>query len=265
MSSFTGTYDLFDTIMMRGEHDLQRNQDEDDLAFEIRCLEHFAKRINYELHQSFKLDLNIFNIDKEIETVNNPKILRKESREKVTQDKRCKSGIRTKEYYVYFHYDREYAKLEDINYYADRVIKIESPLDLVLYYPYCSAVHASDKTSEFIRLANKSELDERELSFRESGLDYTSCYEKKKRLMKHYQTLSNYLLNNKFKTLYNELDLLLTTEKDEAQKEFNDVITQVLDNEAEQDLVDKYHFKSGYYEAAARLNIKIKEIIEKVI
>ena len=178
MSRFCGKFDLYDTIYMTS------GEETDDDLFEK-----FKKRTGGKLYQNFKLKLTDYNIDKEIESKNNPKLLSKIEHVKEVDDKRVKSGKRTVKSYTYIYFGKEYKSLAEINrqgYYATRTINFEDKLDLVPYYAYIVGVHASDPESETVVIGNESYVDQVERSFRENGLDTNGLDYYRKALKKEY-------------------------------------------------------------------------------
>lgn len=239
MSTWTGKFDLCDEIMLTGAHYLTRKENEDDLDFEIRCLKLFKERIDDKLYQSFPLELNIFNIDKEIEYVNNPQILSKTEHRKIVKDRRTKTGEREVVYYTYTLYGKEFANLKDIPYYAHKVIPIKSILDLVRYYDYIMAVHSSSDEGDYVQLANESYNDERYVSYRRSGIETDYIEKNKQELIDHYNKLVMRVTYNTIKMMKDDAGNKL---KDNAFKYVNGEITE-----------EDYHFQSGYFEALAEV------------
>lgn len=146
MSRFSGKCDLYDSIMMIG------CKGTNDEMTEIEKFQIFKERTNGVIYQSKKLYLTKYNIDYEIEYINNPQILRKE-----------KINGRTK----YFYYGKSFSSLKALNnkgYYTKHKIIINELIDLVPYYPHLISIHFSDENSEYIEIANNSYVTEEEMA-----------------------------------------------------------------------------------------------------
>lgn len=143
MSKFSGRCDLYDHIYMIGCRGTDNNTSEKE-RFEI-----FKKRTGGLLHQRVLFNLDKYNIDKEIEIINNEKIL-------------CKKKVNNR--YRYYYFGEEYKTLKALNkrgYYCTIDLPFDTMLDLVKYYGYIISSMASDEDSEYIYITNESEIDEK--------------------------------------------------------------------------------------------------------
>lgn len=153
MSEFSPRCDLADHIFSIG---CKGTTDEmsDNEKFEI-----FKKRTNGVIHMSLPYKLTDFNIEEEVERVNNPKILSFKEETKMISDKRCKNGYRQKKIRTYFYYGSEYKSLKDISYYAKIDIHFDDILDLVPFLGCVISLLASDTNDEYVCIAPKSYLE----------------------------------------------------------------------------------------------------------
>ena len=99
MSRFTGKCDLYDHIMMEKVYPMNPSSKYSPLTSdELECFRIFKERTQGKLYQHFKLKLTPWNIDKEIELCNNPRILSKIEHKEYREDKRYKDGKRKRAY-----------------------------------------------------------------------------------------------------------------------------------------------------------------------
>jgi len=190
MSKFSSKCDLYDSMMTVCACELPKNEYEDDLTYELRCLAFFKDKLNGYLHQAFKLKLTNLNIDNEIKLRNNPWILSKVAHSEVKSDKRTKTGEKEKVYYTYCYQGEEYQNLSDIQYYAIKNIRLEDPLDLVLYYGFVPGVVTSQKNGKiYMQIANQAEIEKREESYRQNGFSIEHISHIKREWIDHYNDL----------------------------------------------------------------------------
>ena len=141
MSRYSGRCDLYDHVFMIG------CRGTDDSMSEIEKFNIFKQRTGGILHQSRTLVLEKWNVDYEIEYINNPAILRKEN---------------IKNRWYYFYYGKKFASLKALNKYGyctDFKIHFDSIIDLVPYYPFIISVMACDDKGEYVCITNYSEVD----------------------------------------------------------------------------------------------------------
>lgn len=176
MSFVSGKCDIYDLIYAscrRNDWEMKKT------AFEI-----FKEETGGKLYQNLTVELNAWNLDKEIEYINRPEYLSKEVEVIQVPDKRCKSGFKTKEK-VFVKYLGKLIPLENKPKVCVRkVIYFEDMIDLVPYYPYIVASYGKDvKDGEIIcsvTISKESYLDDRYLDNRKLGGDisYLEHYRK---------------------------------------------------------------------------------------
>lgn len=143
MSKFSGRCDLYDHIYMIGCKGTDNNTSEQE-KFEV-----FKRRTDGMLHQRIRFELDRFNIDTEIEIVNNESIL---SKKKVNKKWR------------YYYLGEEYKSLKALNkrgYYCTVDIGFKTMLDLVKYYGCIISSMVSTEDSEYIYIQTEPEVDEK--------------------------------------------------------------------------------------------------------
>lgn len=193
MSSYTGKWDLFDHIITLGTKDKPKYNNK--LEYELYCFNLFKQRTGGVIYQKFKLELNPFNIDKEILDRNNDFILSKTERKIYKPDKRTKSGQRVVTEYTYTYLGEDYSSLEELNnrgYYALKRIHFSSIFDIIPYYSFIISVLSSDEFSETIYISNVDYNDKTYFSFRESGIDTDSIENRKNNLITHFVEMARY-------------------------------------------------------------------------
>lgn len=141
MSKFSGKCDLYDHVFMIGSRDTTADMSE------LEKFEVFKQRTEGKIYQSRKLTLEKWNIDYEIQYIDNPNILRKE-----------KENGRWK----YYYYGKKFASLTALNkygYYTLFTIKIDTLLDLIPYYPYVISILVCSDSSDYIQICSTSQVD----------------------------------------------------------------------------------------------------------
>ena len=198
MSSYTGKCDLFDHINTLGIKDKSKYSNE--LEYELYCFNLFKQRTGGVIYQKFKLELNPFNIDKEILDRNNDFILSKTEKKVYKPDKRVKGGQKVVTEYVYNYLGEEYTSLQELNnkgYYALRRIHFDSIFDIIPYYSFIISVLSSDESSEMVYISNEDYNDETYFSFRKSGIDTDSVEARKNNLIAHFVEMARYTKEDK--------------------------------------------------------------------
>lgn len=177
MSFVSGKYDIYDLIY---SHCRYNDWEDKKKAFEI-----FKEETGGKLYQNITVELNSWNLDKEIEYINRPEFLSKEVEVIQVPDKRCKSGFKTKEK-VFVKYLGELIPLENKpKICVHKIIYFEDMIDLVPYYPYIvSSYGRCEKDGKFIcnvNISKESYLESRYLDTRKLGGDvsYLEHYRKK--------------------------------------------------------------------------------------
>lgn len=176
MSFVSGKCDIYDLIY---SHCRSNNWEDKKKAFDI-----FKEETGGKLYQNITIELNPWNLDKEIEYINRPEFLSKEVEVIQVPDKRCKSGFKTKEK-VFVKYLGELIPLEKKPKVCVRkVIYFEDMIDLVPYYPYIvSSYGRYEKDGKLVcrvTISKESYLDDRYLERRKLGGDisYLEHYRK---------------------------------------------------------------------------------------
>lgn len=194
MSGFSGRCDLYDHIMMEKMYPSENNSNL-LISDEMECFKIFHEKTGGVIYQKFPLELNEFNIDAEISFHNNPQILHKIEHVEHIPDKRVKSGIRTKVYYTYMYYGKEYKTLKDLNrrvYYATKEIHFRNIIDLIPYYPYTIAIACCTRDNgKYIEIADTSEIEDRYASYRKHGNDPKYLEHYTQQLQDHYIEIVN--------------------------------------------------------------------------
>lgn len=190
MSRWSGKCDLYDHIMM------EKTYPKDDNPYvlvsdEMECFNIFKQKTGGKIYQKFRLELTKYNIDKEIEKVNNPNVLTKRQNKTIRNTKKGKVEV---VHQVYVLYGVEYKNLKAVNergYYATREITFNTLLDIIPYYPYIISFSCCSQNEEHVVIGSKSFIDEQRQELRERGLDcsYYDHYEKD--LQKHYIDVVN--------------------------------------------------------------------------
>ena len=150
-------------------------------AFEI-----FKEETEGKLYQNITVELNPWNLDKEIKYINRPEFLSKEVEVIQVPDKRCKSGFKTKEK-VFVKYLGKLIPLENKpKVCVHKVIYFEDMIDLVPYYPYIVSSYARyEKDGKLVcsvTISQNSYLDYSYLEKREVGGDISYLEHYKKNL-----------------------------------------------------------------------------------
>ena len=150
-------------------------------AFEI-----FKEETGGKLYQNLTVELNAWNLDKEIEYINRPEYLSKEVEVIQVPDKRCKSGFKTKEK-VFVKYLGKLIPLEKKpKVCVHKVIYFEDMIDLVPYYPYIvSSYGRYVKDGEIVcsvTISKESYLESSYLDTRKLGGDISYLEHYRKRL-----------------------------------------------------------------------------------
>ena len=153
MSQFSPRCDLWDHVFSIG---CKGTTDEmsDTEKFEI-----FKKRTNGIIHMSLPYRLSDFNIEEEVERVNDDRVLSFREETKMVSDKRCKNGYREKRTRTYIYRGQEYKKLSEIQYYATIDIHFDEILDLVPFFGCVTSFLVSDKDGEYVCISPKSYLE----------------------------------------------------------------------------------------------------------
>lgn len=189
MSRFSGKSDLADTIFMQKMYPIDSNNPHSPLiSDEMECFNIFKEKTKGVIHQHFKLELNEMNIDKEIEIVNNPRMLSK--KEIPWEDGK---EHRTKKY-VYIYWDKEYNSLKELNkkgYYSTKKIKFDTLLDIIPYYPYLVSFMSSDDETMFVVISVESYVEHSYEEFRKFGSEPSMYDFYRKELQNHYIEVVN--------------------------------------------------------------------------
>jgi len=190
MSQFSGKSDLADTIFMQKMYPMYPGKDNSPLiSDEMECFNIFKEKTGGKIHQHFKLELNEFNIDFEIERVNNPRIL---SRMRVYETLPDGNFVDNE---VYHYWGKPYKSLKEINkkgYYASKTIVFDTILDLIPYYPYIvSFMRSEEDCKMFVVISGQSYVDHQEEEARKHGynIEMTNYY--RKALQEHYVEIVN--------------------------------------------------------------------------
>lgn len=189
MSQFSGKHDLADTIFMQKMYPIDPSNPNSPLTSdEMECFNIFKKMTKGAIHQHIKLELSEMNIDKEIELVNNPRLL---SKKEISwgDDKEH----RTKKY-IYIYWDKEYNSLRELNkkgYHSTKKIKFETLLDIIPYYPYIVSFMSADDKSTFVVVSSESHVESEYLKFRGFGSEPLMAEHYRKELQNHYIEVVN--------------------------------------------------------------------------
>lgn len=176
MSFVSGKCDIYDLIYASCRNN--------DWEMKKKAFEIFKEETGGKLYQNLIVELNPWNLDKEIEYINRPEFLSKEIEVIQVPDKRCKSGFKTKEK-VFVKYLGKLIPLEKKpKVCVHKVIYFEDMIDLVPYYPYIvSSYGRSVKDGKIVcsvTISKESYLDSRYLDTRKLGGDisYLEHYRK---------------------------------------------------------------------------------------
>lgn len=201
MSRFSGKCDIYDLIYSScRSNDWEMKK----TAFEI-----FKEETGGKLYQNLTVELNAWNLDKEIEYINRPEYLSKEVEVIQVPDKRCKSGFKTKEK-VFVKYLGELIPLESkpkICVY--KVIYFEDMIDLVPYYPYIVSSYGryvkNGKIVCRVTISKESYLDNKYLDNRKLGGDISYLEQYRKNLKE--ELINTVLELNKDSTIKKNLEV----------------------------------------------------------
>ena len=174
MSKYSGKSDLYDAMLLYGKSD-----------DEFEAFNRFKELTNGRIIMRFPMTLTPHNIDREIELTKNSFILDKREVTRVVKDKRCKGMLRKVKSFKYIYWGEEYDKLSDIkDYYYSKDIKFKNLSDSVPYFPYVIGLLCKDLDKLYIVVHHQSEIDEREKSFRQCGLDISGLEHYREELKK---------------------------------------------------------------------------------
>ena len=257
MSKFSGKCDIYDSMMISASADLKREDNESELDYELRCFELFKKTIGGKIYKKVKLELNQWNIDVEINKVNDERILSKVEHKEIKKDRRSKSGVRENTYYTYYYFGEEYTNLKDINYYSPIEIKIDTILDLIPYYTHIAGVIASSKDGMYIEVSNESYLDEKEEMYIRNGFDLKYVRKEKEELKRHYNLFVLKLYNDNYKQLeskvFGELNALVeSSKKSYKESAENLLLNDTTTTSQYESLLSSYEYSSGFYEGVSQ-------------
>jgi hypothetical protein len=185
MSQFSGKSDLADTIFMQKMYPMHPGKDNSPLiSDEMECFNIFKEKTGGKIHQHFKLELNEYNIDYELQQVNNPNLLSKVRIYDMLPD----GNFADREVYTYW--GKEYKSLKEINkkgYYATRTIHFNTLLDIIPYYPYIvSFMSGGEDGKLFIVISGQSYVDHQEEEARKYGYSNEMTNYYRKSLQEHY-------------------------------------------------------------------------------
>lgn len=170
MSRFSGKYDLADELFMTATH---VNKDNPNIieSDELESFIKFKEQTKGVIYQSFLLELNKYNIDREIKR--NP-LLKKIEKNKKT---------------IYEYIGTEYKSLKSLNkngYLAKREIHFDNFIDIIPYLSYIVSISIYDEGKRYICITNESLPDIFEKNCRKFGSEYDDIHNYRKTLQKYY-------------------------------------------------------------------------------
>lgn len=195
MSKYSGKYDLCDHIFMQKMYPVYPGNPNSSLTSdEMECFLIFKQRTGGKIYQHIPLELNEFNIDHEIEVVNNPAHLSK--REVPWEDGK---KHKTKKY-IYTYWGKDYKTLRGINkrqYYSIKEIRFETLLDIIPYYPHIISMSSSSSESEHVVISSDSFVERQYEGGRAFGHESLMYDYYKRELQNHYiEVVREYFLQD---------------------------------------------------------------------
>lgn len=191
MSKFTGKCDFYDHLMMR----CQIKDGNGYYSDEMECFKDFKEKTKGIIYQNIgKVKVNINNQDL---LADNNKFFKVIENKIEVEDKRTKSGFKSKVTYTYIYFGKEMT-LKEINNSGGisfiREVRFDTLLDLIPYYPYIIGMCASNKDGEYVEISSESYIETRFKQSLEYGFDRTSTVKIfNKLLQEHYlEVIKNY-------------------------------------------------------------------------
>lgn len=147
----------------------------------------FKRRTGGVIYQHHKVQVSLWNQDDVARRCPGLEII---TRTKTSDDKRCKDGTRTEEYFVYKYWGKEYT-LKELNkkgVYVSLEIPFNTLLELLPYYPYIVSVCASNENGMHVVISSEPyPIEQRNESIERGGKLFDSWQHYHKKLQDHYR------------------------------------------------------------------------------